>query len=317
MTKYSRVSYAERCQIFALLQSKISIINIANQLGLHRSTIYREIKRNRVKETRKYDSADVYRPIPAQRLAINRFKFCRRKLKIDKQLEPMVVNMLRMYFTPEQISGRIWREKKIKISHQSIYNFIRQRSHYSQYLCYRGIKHYRHQRNNTKRNSDWTNHISKRPHEANIRSRIGHWERDLMYAKDRAAILVCTDRKSRFTKIKKIPSATISDVSKATHELLESVSKKVISVTNDNGPEFRAFNSIKYPTFFCDPYKPQQRGTIENTIGVVRRFIKSKTDITTIDVDKIETWLNLRPRKILDYQTPFEVLYKRKVALVI
>ena len=84
MNLYSRVSYGERCQIFALLQSKISIIHIAKQLGRHKSTIYREIKRNSVRKGGHYESEVLYVPAEAQAKARNKFRFCRKKLKIDK-----------------------------------------------------------------------------------------------------------------------------------------------------------------------------------------------------------------------------------------
>lgn len=317
MKQYSRVSHEQRCQIFALLQAKIKVPQIAKQLGFHKTTIYREIKRNSEQEGRDIYGPMIYHPDKATRKARLRFKKCQRKLKVDGDLELLVIKCLKRHWSPEQIAGRLNKEGNIKISHQSIYNFVRRKAQYSKYLCYQGIKHYRHRRNNKGIGGHWTSHISKRPESANNRSRLGHWERDLMYGKERSPILVCTDRKSRFSRLKRVSEATISEVSKATHELLDSTGKKVLSVTNDNGPEFKAFNSIKYPTYFCDPYRPQQRGTVENTIGVIRRFIKKKTDLDDVDLEAIERWLNFRPRKVLDYLCPIEVFYKQKVALAI
>ena len=315
MTKYSRVTYAQRCQISAFLQAKVPVAQMAKNLNLHKTTIYRELKRNSF-ISKLCDPAE-YCPTKAENKARFRFKSCKRKLKITGELEELIVSLLQKYWTPEQISGRLRRERRIKISHQAIYNFIRTKAQYACYLRYQGKRFYRHNRNNKKNNTHWKVHISKRPAGAENRSRIGHWERDLMYGKDRSPVLVCTDRKTRFTKLAAVERATIEKVSEKTHILLDSVGKRVISVTNDNGLEFSSSNSIKYPTYFCDPYRPQQRGTVENTIGVIRRFIKKNSDLSLFNLDDIETWLNFRPRKVLDYQCPYEVFYGKSVALAI
>ena len=86
-------------------------------------------------------------------------------------------------------------------------------------------------------------------------------------------------------------------------------------MTNDNGGEFRFKEPEPYNVYWCEPHKPQQRGTVENTIGTIRRYIKKDTDITSVNIDKMIKILNLKPRKVLDYQTPFEVFYNKKVAL--
>lgn len=313
MRKYTRVSYGVRCQIFALLQAKLSIQEIADQVGFHKTTIYREIKRNSVIKGQGVYRPKVYDPIDATYLAKMRFKRCRRKLKVRGQLERKVVSLLQNYWTPEQIAGRLKHEKVAVVSHQSIYTFIHRKKQYAKYLPYQGMRFYRHRRNRKGRFEYCKTHISQRPQSAKDRSRIGHWERDLMYANSKA-ILVCTDRKSRFTLIKAINAATADIVTKQTHLLLQSSNRKVQSVTNDNGSEFK---NTDYPTYWCDPYKPWQRGTVENTIGVMRRFIKKKTEISGLNLEGIQNWLNMRPRKVLDYRTPFEVFYNKKVALVI
>jgi IS30 family transposase len=311
------VSYAQRCQINSLLQAKVSIPQIAKLINFNKSTIYREISRNKTTATRKYEPEFVYVADTAHKLAINRFKRCRKKLKVVGSNETLVTSMLRNFFSPEQISGRIKLEKDISLSHQSIYNYIRARSHLTKYLRYQGIRNYRYRRGKKEIYNDGLINIKERPEDANNRIVFGHWERDLMYAKERQPVFVCVERKSRFTKLKKIQSATFNEVTTATNEVLASVGKKVLSMTNDNGLEFRIIQAFKFPTYYCDPYKPWQRGTVENTIGVIRRFITNKTDLSTINLTEIENWLNMRPRKVLDYLTPYEVLFKTKVALAI
>jgi len=109
------------------------------------------------------------------------------------------------------------------------------------------------------------------------------------------------------------------DVANITLETLKSLEKKVFTLTNDNGTEFNDSASLPYKTYYFDPHKPQQRGTVENTIGLLRQYIKRKTDleaITQAELQDIENKINFRPRKGLDYRTPFEVFFNKKVALV-
>lgn len=309
MVKYARVSFEQRCQISVLLETGFSAYNIAKKLNLHKSTIYREIKRNCVRVNSDFNQSPQYIATRAHAKAIHRFKRCRRKLIVSGEVEEHVKFMLRHYRSPEQISGRLTLEKIGNVGHQAIYNYIRRHSELTKYLTYRGIKRYRHQRNQKGMLNYTKKNISQRSQAANKRKEIGHWERDLMYA-CKSPLLVCTDRKSRFTLFKAIDSATSSDVQRETHNMLKN--EKVFSITNDNGAEFKNTN---YPTYFCDPYRPQQRGTVENTIGVIRRFIKKKMSLEGVDIKAIEMWLNFRPMKVLDYRTPYEVFYRRKVAL--
>jgi len=150
--------------------------------------------------------------------------------------------------------------------------------------------------------------------------RIGDWERDSMLISNRRHILVCTDRKSRFTKITPLESIKVKDVAQVTLALLKKTGRRVHTITNDNGPEFKHSPKLPVPVYFCDPRKPQQRGTVENTIGLIRQFIKRSTkfkQLTADDYTNMEESLNFRPRKCLDYKTPYEVFYNKSVAVVV
>jgi transposase, IS30 family len=136
-----------------------------------------------------------------------------------------------------------------------------------------------------------------------------------MYVKDRKTILVLTERKTRFTLLSKLETHKALEVSNVTKKLLKTTGRKVHTITNDNGGEFRFKEKEPFDVFWCDPHKPQQRGTIENTIGTIRRYVKRDRDINTINFKKMINLLNMKPRKVLDYQTPYEVFYKKKVAL--
>lgn len=308
MKKYSRVSYEIRCQISALLKTEISIPTIAMILGFNKSTIYREIKRNSYWRG--------YTPRNANDLAVKRYKACRRKPKIKDRVEKIVQSALKEGWSPEQIAGRIRLEKIENLSHETVYRYTRLNPQFRPCLRWYNRRGYGRYRQQNERPA-WMNSIKKRPEIVNERSRIGDWERDTMYVKDRKTILVLTERKTRFTILSKLETHQAKEVAAKTSALLLGTGKKVYTVTNDNGGEFRFKEKEPYEVFWCEPHKPQQRGTVENTIGTLRRYLKRDTDIKSIDIERMNKILNLKPRKVLDYQTPFEVFYNKKVALAV
>ena len=314
MKQYSRVSYEQRCQIQALLERKISIPKIATQLGFHKSTIYREIKRN---STRPKNSTRPFRYeyLEAHIEAAKRFKACRRKLCIKGELEQLIERHLQRFWSPELIAGRIKEELKIKISHQSIYRWIEKRSNLKAFLHYKGKRRFSYKRAKHKARPEWALDIKDRPDVINERKRIGDWERDLMFGANKQGVLVCTDRKSRYSKVSLVSSQSLYEVSRLTEELIQSTGKPAKSVTNDNGIEFKGKGVLNCPVYFCRPQSPQERGTVENTIWRMRKFFKKGEEITRDQLAIVEEWLNFRPMKVLDYKTPHEVYYGTKVAL--
>jgi IS30 family transposase len=259
-----------------------------------------------------------YQASYAQQKATQRFARCRRKPRITGALYQFVIEKLEASWSPEQISGRLARERKVSVSHETIYRFTRKNRVYRRYLRFagkRGAGRYKQR----KRRAQWVKSIHQRPKAAQNRSRFGHWERDGMYAANKKQLLVCVERKSRFTKIGCMLQTNSAFVGQLTEELLKKTRRKVLSITNDNGSEFRKAMKWDVPVYYCDPFKPQQRGTVENTIGVIRRFVTRKTDLEELGeqgIAQIENMLNHRPRKVLDYRTPYEVFYEKKVALV-
>ena len=309
MQNYRRMTYEDRCHISALLQADYSIREISTILGFHKSTVYREISRNSVK--------GVYRANSALKKAAKRYRKCRRKKIITENFKEELLAYLYFGWSPEQISGRLRDEKKLSISHQTIYRKFYEGT-YGRKLLRKGNRRRRGGRITQKRAQTKNKvMISERPTVVEQRRRVGDWERDGMYGANRQQLLVFTDRKSKFTKIKKMRTGKSKDVTKITLNTLESLGKRVFTITNDNGSEFNDSASLPYKTYHCDPYKPQQRGTVENTIGLLRQYIKRKTDLdrlTEDDLHSIENKINFRPRKSLKYKTPFEVFFKRKVA---
>jgi len=308
MSKYRRITLAARCQIDAKLQAGFSVPEISKSLGYHKSTIYRELRRNAILGS--------YRPSSADSLSKKRYRSCRKLYKVN----PSVASKLQVYlefgWSPDQISKRLLRESCFKISHECIYQYIYSNSSLRKYLRRpkkRGFSRYSQTRCLAKNGRP----LRDRPAIANRRGRIGDWERDLFYGANRQQVLVCTDRKSRYTKISKLKRADSTTVGEQTELLINSLSRRAYSVTNDNGTEFRG-KRIAIKTFYCEPRKPQQRGTIENTIGLIRQYISRKTDLSQIteeQIREIENKLNFRPRKCLDYKTPHEVFFNKSVAL--
>jgi transposase, IS30 family len=315
MNKYSRVSYWDRCQISALLKRDFSIPEIATELGFHKSTIYREIDRN--KEHVGQSRYKIYHPQIANKKSAVRAKQRGRKSIIDEDLMGVITSKLNLSWSPQAIAGRYFKEKKKSISHQTIYNFIYRNPQYKTKLRFakkRGVGRYKQQIARSKS----LNSIHERPVSASNRSRFGHWERDGMYGANRKQLLICLERKSRLVRIGKMTTVNAREVSKMTEELLDK--EKVLSITNDNGTEFRKPETCKYPIYYCDPMKPNQRGSVENVIGSLRKYIKRSTDVEILndqDIKDIENTINNTPRKMFDYQTPFEVYYKKKVALIV
>lgn len=313
MPQYRRVTYEDRCQIRAYLDSKVSKSEIARTMGFHKSTIGREIKRN----TRKGRS---YWAKKANDLALERFSRCRRKILIRGDLEVAVREGLQEKWSPDQISGRLKLEGKYIVSREAIYRFIRADKRNQGELwknLRRPPKRGKGRYLSRKYKPAWLLRISERPQIINDRQRIGDWERDTMLTMDRQRLLVCVERKTRFLALAKLDGHGTSATAKMTKQLLKD--KPLLSITNDNGNEFRDFYQWNFPLYYCDPYRPHQRGTVENTIGLLRQYIPKKTkvdDLQEAQVKKIEDRLNMRPRKCLDYRTPYEVFYKRKVALV-
>ena len=144
-----------------------------------------------------------------------------------------------------------------------------------------------------------------------------HWERDGMYAANLKQVLVCLDRKSRLVRLGKVEGRTAREFNNLTEKLL--TKEKVLTITNDNGSEFRKSYEMRVPVYHCDPLRPDQRESVESVIGTLRILIKRNTDLDKLGrsgIKKIEKLINNRPRKIFNYKTSYEVHYGVKVALV-
>jgi IS30 family transposase len=314
MTCYRRVAISDRYQIKAYLETKVGPVEIARKLGFHKSTIYREIRRNSVDHG--------YVPDPAHALAKARFACCCRKPRLTSALREFVTEKVGIGWAPEQISGRLRLERDLSLSHETIYKFMRGQlatgASIPEGLRRSNKKGGRRTGRGKILKADWMKSIHDRPQIIEERKRLGDWERDGMFGRNKQQVLVCVDRKARYTKMVKVIDPYCLHITKQSEELLKSTGK-LRSITNDNGNEFLDGNYFKVPVYYCDPRKPQQRGTVENTIGLVRQYLPKKVDLEAVSdaqIQEIEDKLNYRPRKCLDYKTPYEVFFNKRVALV-
>jgi transposase, IS30 family len=301
----------ERVILYGLLKRKTPRKNIAEIMQRDRSTIYREIKRN--------SGLRGYRPKQAQRKAEQRRLKSRRTCKMaDDRIYAYVTDKLTKLWSPDQIAGRVRldfpRQRDLWISRQTIYNWIwprKRRWRRMLRLCGR------------RRRSDRRGQLREcvridgRPKIIDSRRRFGDWEGDTVVGKGhRSAIVTMVERKSGYAKIGKLKGLHSAPVIQLAAGRLKRLPKDLRrSMTLDNGREFSQHKKLTVRTgievYFAEPYAAWQRGTNENTNGLLRQFFPKGTDFTRIshhEVARVEKLLNERPRRRLGYRTPREVL---------
>jgi len=315
MRKYHQLTRQERYQIEKLMQEGKTVAQIANSLGFHRSTIYREKKRNS-KNSGEYSAKEAWRKV----LSRKRRQDFGPRIKIKDWVEERILDFLSKGWSPETISGRLKLEQNFSLSHEAIYKYILKDREYggTLYKCLRR----RGRRHRFRKKSRFLVHweprkgIEERPESANDRTEEGHWERDLMLsAKSEGGLIVFTDRKDRLTVFDRVESKSSQESLEKTVNLFKDRSELPCkTVTNDNGPEFARHqeleNDLGIEVYFARPYAAWQRGSNENAIGLIRQFIPKGTDISKIKDDRlreIESAINNRPRKMFGYRTPYEI----------
>lgn len=311
-TNYTHFELEERCRLRGLMEMGLGIGEIARRLGRHRTTIHREIARNRC--------VGGYRPDSAERRAWAR-KLRGSKIERSARLRAHVEDRLAMGWSPGQIAGRMELEgSEHAISAESIYRHAYspsgRRAGLPRLLAQRKPKRGRRRRNG-RREPAIPNRtpIHQRPTKAHLRSQFGHWEGDLMhFRRQRDILLTLQERRSRLTLARRLHSkdADLTAGAIAT-ELGRLPASARRTITHDNGGEFARHQAVKHAiglsAYFCDPHSPWQRGSIENTNGRIRRDLPRKTNLgeyTDADIDDVIWNLNATPRKCLGYRTPSE-----------
>jgi len=311
--KYQQLTLTKRYQITALIKLGLNQKEIALEIGVSPSTICRELKRNNYK-MRGY-SAEI-----AQVKSTKKHKEKNKRSAITKVIEKYIRSKLKEDWSPEQISGRLQRDKNISIHHETIYQFI-YRNKSNGGLLYKYLRHknkkYHKRSNNYQTRGTIIGRvmIDKRPKIVEKKSRIGDWEIDTVVGKDHKGFLVTVvDRKSKFSIIKQVPTKHAEVVTHALIEMLTPMKGITKTITSDNGKEF-AFHKqvsdvLNTDFYFANPYHSWERGLNEHTNGLIRQYLPKKSEflnVTKEEVTMIQNKLNHRPRKILKYKTPYEV----------
>ena len=323
---YKQITQDERDLIAHLHAKGLARSEIARQIGRDKSTISRELWRNGS------GIYDVYLSHKAQtRSAIRKSESGRRPRLKNKRIRQYVIRKLKQGWSPEQISGKLKQtHSQLRISHEAIYQFVYDK----ETLKTMNLKTYLTRANRIRRPRGHSNkhkdlHIPRRvsidqkPKHIDKRKHIGHWESDTMISRSsKASLVVLLERKARYTKLAKIKAKQARDVSNAINRRLGRLpSHARKTITYDNGSENieheRTNRILDTASYFCNPYHSWEKGSVENMVGLVRRFLPKKTDIAKItkeQVKQIENRLNHRPRKCLNFKTPYEV-FTSSVAL--
>jgi len=305
---YSHITYTERCIINRFKQDGHSLRYIALILARDVSSISRELKRNK-------NSQGYYAVRTAQEKANGRKSRSRKKKMFTRKDWVKVEFYLKAYWSPEQISLYLGFKGTLDVSHQTIYDHIRRNKKKGgklwKYLRQSGkIRRKGYGRPDSRGKLQGKKGLEERPDGANSRKEKGHFEIDLVHGNGSTdCILTLVDRKTRFTMIRKLPNKTMAVVSEALIYICNSF--KIKSLTADNGTEWHDYKRVEeetgVPFYFAKPYHSWERGTNENTNGLIRQFSPKKASmkfLTQKECDKIANLLNRRPRKILNLITP-------------
>jgi len=316
---YTQLTREQRYQIYGLMKEGHTQTQIAANLGYHKSTISRELRRN--------CSLKGYRPYQADELAYDRqCEAYRSRIAWDTWQE--VERLLRQDWSPEQIAGRLKLEQQPTVSHECIYLYVYAEKRRGGTLH----RHLRSQKKQRKRYSGYIRRgqipnrtsIDKRPKIVASKGRFGDWEADtIVGARHKGGILSVVERKSKLTRLCKLATKAAAEMKDNCIALLAPLAAKVHTITVDNGKEFCEHELIaaglQARIYFAHPYASWERGLNENTNGLVRQYFPKKYEFARIkhkDLQQVEDLLNDRPRKTLGYWTPNEVFFKkRSVAL--
>jgi len=327
---YKHFTLAERGKLELMVEQKMNYTAIADRLGRHRTSVMREIQRNRRKTG--------YNAEQAQKRYLKRRKACRPKGKLNcyGPLREYVMDKIAMeHWTPELVAGRLPLDypdtPTMRVSHETIYRKIYTTGHYLDLLrehlpqarkkrCKRGQG--KHGRGPSIRNRVG---IAERPAIVETRKELGHWEGDTVVGKNQDGFIVTlVERKSRLLAATKTQTKRADEVRQAVIDALQDRPISwVKTITVDNGTEFADHQSISdqlgVSVYYADPYCAYQRGSNEQVNGLIRRRLPKGTSfkgLTQKHLDQIVEDINNRPRKCLGYQTPNEVFKQQREMLM-
>lgn len=310
MRHYTQLTREERYQIYALKAAGHNQADIAKVIGRHKSTVSRELARNR--------GLKGYRPKQAHIFASGR-RLAKVTTRITSETWKRVERLLREDWSPEQTSDWLHHSENVHVSHEWIYQYILRDKQAGGDLH----RHLRCQKARKKRYGAPDRRgqikgrvsIDERPSVVNERTRIGDWEADTVIGKQGGTLLVTlVERKTRLTVIGKAPNKTALEVTAVILKSLAPLASQVQTVTYDNGKEFAWHQKISEELdangYFAHPYHSWERGLNENTNGLIRQYFpkgKDLSEVTDAEVQVVMEKLNNRPRKCLGFKTPNQV----------
>jgi IS30 family transposase len=316
--KYRQITREERYKISALRQVGLWPAEIARQVGRHRSTISRELVRNRSR------SDGGYRPSKAQERANGRRSRSRRNRRFEGGDWCRVEQLLRRDWSPEQVAGRLAKHGELSISHETIYRYVwadraKGGDLHRHLRCVTKRRRKRYGRYDSRGRLAGKRMIAERPAAVEKRRQMGHWEIDTVMGQgNEHCIVTLVERATGYVQIGKLRARTMEEAARKTTELVRKHPKRFETITSDNGTEFHSYKKVEQATgvtyYFANPHHSWERGTNENTNGLVRQYLpkrKSMARVTQRDCNAIAKKLNSRPRKRYGYDTPEERFHDR------
>lgn len=310
---YTQLTEIDRHQIYTLLKNDFTQRAIATELGVSESRVSREISRNK--------GARGYRPKQAHKKALERRHGSEKYRRLTEELKTTISAYLQKDWSPEQITGHLKNEGESWVSHETIYQLVvedkSQGGTLHQHLR-RSHKKYKKRYGGSDRRGAIKDRVSidDRPRHIEKRNRIGDWEIDTIIGKNhKKAVVTIVDRLSLMTFIAKVDYKKAELVSEATITLLTPYSGQATwTITGDNGKEFSGHKKISEALgadfYFAHPYSSWERGTNENTNGLIRQYLPKGSPFDNVTEEQCQ-WimerLNNRPRKCLGYRTPKQV----------
>lgn len=314
---YRQLTQDERYMIVQLRRERCGLSEMARLMGRSRSTIWRELKRNMIPTRHGFG----YCMSKAQEQRNGRLRRSRRGSNYSAEDYALVRRLLLEQWSPEQIAGTLGRLNELKISHQTIYRYIR-RDWRSGGMLWQELRrrykrrkrHYGLERRGRLQGKPM---IEDRPACVEARQEVGHYEGDTVQGAswEKACVVTVVERVTGLLLVGKSPDRTVKSVNKVMLRLLSQSPLPVRTLTLDNGTEFHGYRDVERATgvqiFFARPHHPWQRGSNENTNGLLRQYWPKRTSMANLSqrqCDQIAHKINTRPRKRHGYLSPLQLI---------
>jgi len=309
---YRQITLEERYMLAALRAQHLPAAEIARRLGRDRSTIGREVRRNATR------CDGHYRPQLADTYARGRRSLSRRNQRVTVEDLALVAAMVWEQWSPEQAAGWLRAFTTRRISHETIYRYIwadwqEGGALHTQLRGARKQRRKRYRSYDSRGRVSGKRPISTRPAIVEARTEIGHWEADTVLGAGRPCVLSLVERATGYLLLGKLEARTTAQVNRRAKRLIQAQRRPVRTITADNGTEFHGYAAIERATparfYFATPHHAWERGTNENTNGLLRQYLPKRcnmTDLTQDDCTAIAAKLNDRPRKRLGFYSPAE-----------